>query len=212
MFFVLQSALASGRILPRGAKTFLGDNMKDESNFKLMYSPDGTRLAVVNKTVVLLYDTVTYENIAMLSGHADRIHSVAFSPDSRLFASASWDIRLWDVQTGEHIQTLTGHPARVHSITFSPDSKTLASASWDIRLWNTDTGKHRVTLTGHEGNLYSTVIAFSPDGKTLASGGRNSNIRLWDVQTGKHRATLTERIDMVSSIEFHLMDASSLQI
>ena len=48
--------------------------------------------------------------------------------------------------------------------------------------------KLRDTLQGHTDSVWS--VAFSPDGKTLASGGSHSTIKLWDVQTGKETATL----------------------
>jgi len=69
--------------------------------------------------------------------------SVAFSPDSRLLASALWDgtILLWDVATGTLQQTLEGHDGSVNSVAFSHNSKLLASASDDetVRLWDAAT-------------------------------------------------------------------------
>jgi WD40 repeat protein len=48
-----------------------------------------------------------------------------------------------------------------------------------VRLWNADTGKHRVTLAGPTDMVIS--VAFSPDGRTLATGSVDHSARLWDV-------------------------------
>ena len=45
------------------------------------------------------------------------------------------------------------------------------------------TGKEQATLKGHKGRVFS--VAYSPDGKTLASGSADKTIKLWDVATGK---------------------------
>jgi COMPASS component SWD3 len=62
---------------------------------------------------------------------------VAFSPDGRLLASASWDltVKLWDVASGNELRSLTGHTGWVTSVAFSPDGAVLASGSETVRLW-----------------------------------------------------------------------------
>src|SRR5436305_1648010 len=90
-----------------------------------------------------------------LDGHSDAVNAVAFSQDSKLLASASWDmtVRLWDPATGATLQTLAGHSGVVEAVAFSQDGKLLASASQDrtVRLWDPATGATMQTLAGHSG-------------------------------------------------------------
>ena len=174
--------------LPEGAKMRLG---KEGLSGNIAYSPDGTRLAVASVFGfgIRLYDTATYQEVALLTGHTAQVYSVAFSPDGRTIASASASasgdhtILLWDVRTGEHKQTLRGHTAQVESVAFSPDGRTLASASYgyegEVRLWDAHTGEHKQTLRGHTAQVES--VAFSPDGRTLASASWDNTILLWDI-------------------------------
>jgi WD40 repeat protein len=57
-----------------------------------------------------------------------------------------------------------------------------------IKLWDLKTCKERATLKGHTAGVQS--VAYSPDGKTLASGGEDDTIKLWDINTGKEQDTL----------------------
>ena len=85
---------------------------------------------------IWFYDTATYQEVALLTGHGDDVNSLSFSPDGNTLASGSLDntVRLWDVDTGAVIRTLTGHTSSVRSVSFSPDRNTLASGSWDETL------------------------------------------------------------------------------
>jgi WD40 repeat protein len=81
---------------------------------------------------------------------------------------------------------LEGHAGPVNGVEFSPDGRILASAGADntVRLWSIPSGRPRHVLPVHDSRLGVYSVAFSPDGKRLAScAGRI--VRLWDPETGK---------------------------
>ncbi len=202
--------------LPEGATARLGKG----SITQIAYSPNGEHLAVTGSIGIWLYDTTTYQEVALLTENMGPVSSVAFSPDGKTIVSGSDDgnVRLWDVLTGKHIQTFTNNANRVLSVAFSPDGNIVASGGDDtseegpgfgIHLWNVHTGEHLKAL---EGNNYGTLsVCFSPDGKMLASGGdRSSNniLLLWDVDAGETIETFRrtfkrpERFGSFTSVAF----------
>jgi WD40 repeat protein len=136
-------------------------------------------------------------------GHDDWVESVAWSPDGRTLASASFDnsIKLWDAGNGQLLRTLDGHAGAVYSIAWSPDGRTLASGSGDnsIKLWDAASGQLLRTLNGHTDAVLS--VAWNPNNdKTLASGGRDKAVILWDTVSGQPLRTLGHHDDNVISV------------
>src|SRR5207244_3894766 len=97
------------------------------------------------------------------------------------------------VATGKERAALKGHSSRVTTVRFSPHDKVLASVSSDmVRLWDTATLKEGFTLKANQEHNALVSIAFTSDGKTVASGSKVGKINLWSVATGKETASLSD--------------------
>ncbi|KAF2184907.1 WD40 repeat-like protein [Zopfia rhizophila CBS 207.26] len=139
-----------------------------------------------------------------LEGHSSSVHAVAFSPDDKTLASASYDrtVKLWDAGSSAVLQTLEGYSFSVHAVAFSPDGKTLALASYNrtVKLWDARSSAVLQTLEGH--SFYVNTVAFSPDGKMLASASDDRTVKLWDAGSGAVLQTLEGHSSYVNAVAF----------
>ena len=115
------------------------------SNGELIFSPDGRIIAGESdcRDAVVLFDVNSGKKLEILeekdNSHNSEITCIAFSSDSKLVASGSYDltIRLWDVDTGKQVKIIQGHKTTIFNLFFSNQDRTLISASADstIRFW-----------------------------------------------------------------------------
>ena len=173
------------------------------------YSPDGTLLAAGSKQDLHVWKTADLEKpnpqpVVTLRGHSNDIVRIAFSPHGDRLLSAAKDrtVRLWDVGQGKMVQMLPIHPAEVTAVAFHPLDGSIATASKDhvIRLWEPD-GAKRLELDEHTGGVND--IAFSTDGRHLASASDDRSVILWDVATGDIIHRLHEHINEVRCVAMH---------
>ena len=171
------------------------------------FGPDGNTLASAggeDGETVRLWDLETGVHRQTLGGTDREIVGVAFSPDGNTLAGATAGrIRLWHAEIGALKGTLTVSSGNftLHSVAFSPDGGELAAGGWDaIHLWDAETGVKRPSLEVHGGE--ETIVTYSPDGSTLASGSTDNTVRLWDVLTGENIRTLDGHTGDVTSVAF----------
>jgi WD40 repeat protein/serine/threonine protein kinase/tetratricopeptide (TPR) repeat protein len=156
----------------------------------IAFSPNGRWLAwVKHDGTVSVWDAIGLAAPCLRRG--GQTTGMAFSSGRKHFARPHPDgtIKVYDSASGLETATLRGsiYPFAL----FSPDGRRLASASTHsetVTVWNAADGLDTLTLKGHNGGVYT--LAFSPDGRHLASGRKDKTISIWDAVTGSRVSTL----------------------
>jgi hypothetical protein len=163
----------------------------EDAVLSFAFSADGKFLASVGTRdpSVRLWDIGTGKQLGNWRNYRGRMLSVAFSPDLNTLGTITRDrdvFQMWDIKTGREARRFGPRDHNLGEIfAYSPDGRALAlvtfggTLSHQVGLWEILTGKQRCSFRGHDDAV--CCLAFSPDGKFLASGSRDTSIVIWDL-------------------------------
>lgn len=163
------------------------------------FSPNGEMLASAGHQSVKLWDVSSWIEIATLK-HDDWVHAVIFSPNGQFLAAVDGkQIKIWDVNKRQIIARLEGDINWIGAIAFSLDSQIFASAGSEgkIKLWSVSNWE---VITEIKDVSSVSDLAFSPDGKTLASAGYA--VSIWSIENGKKNNSFSEHTGWVMEAAF----------
>jgi WD40 repeat protein len=160
----------------------------------------------VDRTIKL-WNLATKELIRTFGDICDRhlgaVLSVAISPDGKTLISGSADktTKIWDMNTGKEINSFNDYVEQVTSVAISFYDDVFASASLEnnFKFRNISNGEIKRTIS--EDSIVLSV-AFSPDGKLLATTNLDRTIKLWNLVTEEMILTLTGHTNRVSNVVF----------
>jgi WD40 repeat protein len=175
----------------------------------LSYSPKNKLLASGSFQEVILWDAQTGTLQKRLTGFADRVVALSFSPNGKWLATGGGaptedgEIKIFDIDSGNLVAEIkNGHSDTVFGICFSPDSSKLATCGADkfVKVFEVPSGQFLKSFEGHTHHVLD--VAWKADGKLLVSGGADNVIKVWDYEKGEQARTFGSHAKQVTRLMF----------
>lgn len=177
----------------------------------MSFSPDSSRLAVGGyDRKVHVWDSGTGIELFTLSGHSELIGVVTFSPDEKHLASGAFDgtIKIWSLEPPSEVFPIK-QPGFANRLAVSPDGALIAATGTSpstgnedsLTVWDAQSGNLVYERKAHDSQALG--IAFSPDAKEIATGGRDYTIKVWDTASGTLKLSLSVEDEQIWSIAYH---------
>ncbi len=144
-------------------------------------------------------------SVYTLGSHSNTVNSIAFSPNGTRLVSGSDDytIKVWDVSNKKPLTTLSHITDRARSqikaVSFSSDGQMFATAGWHLKLWDIHTLREIKTIR-HSKWIFA--VAFSVDGKFLATGDADGQIVVRNLQNQQDVIQFRGDANLITSLEF----------
>ncbi len=171
------------------------------------FFPDGRRLVSCSYDhSARVWDVQTGQELFTFRDPDWAILCMAVSPDGKYLALSNWPnggAKLVATDGGHDPLLLRADGQQVQGLAFSPDGRRIAAGCWDggVRVWDAQDGRPLLNWKGHLGEVFA--VAFSADGKRLATaGGQDRAVKLWDTDTGQETLTLRGHLGFVHGVAF----------
>jgi WD40 repeat protein len=174
----------------------------------LAFSADGKTLASGSFQEVKLWDADSGAIKQTVTGFADRVVALHFSPDGKYLATGGGaatedgEVKIFDVSGKPVVDFKTSHSDTVLGVCFSPDSTKLATCGADkfVKVWEVPSGKLLKSFEGHTHHVLD--VGWKSDGKFLASGGADNNVKVWDYEKGEQVRTINAHQKQITRLVF----------
>ena len=187
----------------------------------VVFAPDGRRLASASADgSARIWNVATGRELLVLRGHRDALGRIAFAPDGTRVATASADhtVKVWEATTGVEPVVVAVQREPIPAVAFSPDGRLLAwventdkpqKAGSRVLLQERVSGQFLPIFATHDALIFG--MAFSRDGKQLATASQDKTVRVWNLATSRATHTFTDFPGWATHVAFS-PDGSDLAI